>query len=137
MQAKVRATFSALDPSGGVAEECWADYQLKLTAWHAQRGRTRAALANWPAVRAGLQERLRTWQRAAAILERAGAPLRFESLDPPATEADARFAFFAAPLIRRRLTLGDLFVLMKWDAESLWPRVWRTGELPAPAPRHP
>jgi len=137
MQAKIQAAFSALDPSGGVAEECWADYQLKLAAWHAQRERATAAFRQWPAVRAGLQERLRAWQRAALILERAGAPLRFEDLDPPAAEAEVRFAFFAAPLMRRRLTLGDLFVFLNWDTETLWPRVWLRDQAPAPAPHHP
>jgi glycerol-1-phosphate dehydrogenase [NAD(P)+] len=134
MQARIQAAFAALDPSGGVAQECWADYQLKLAAWHARRERTAAALRDWPTVRAALQERLRTWRQAALILERAGAPLRFDELDPPAAEADVRFAFFSAPLIRRRLTLGDLFVFLNWDAASLWSRVWLRDQLPAPAP---
>jgi hypothetical protein len=28
-----------------------------------------------------------------------------------------------APLIRRRLTLGDLFVFLQWDQEALWAQV--------------
>jgi glycerol-1-phosphate dehydrogenase [NAD(P)+] len=132
MEARIRETFAGLDPSGRAAEECWADYRLKLEAWHQQRARTQAAFEHWPSVRVRLQERLGTWQRAAEILERAGATLRFEALDPPATEADARFAFFAAPLIRRRLTLGDLLILMQWEAGELWRRVWTPDAPPAP-----
>jgi glycerol-1-phosphate dehydrogenase [NAD(P)+] len=134
MEARIRDTFAELDPSGRVADECWADYKLKLEQWQAQRARTAEAFQNWPMVRPELHDRLRTWRRAAEILARAGAPLRFELLDPPAAEGEVRFAFFAAPLIRRRLTLGDLFVFLQWEAEALWPRVWPQGEPPTPSP---
>jgi hypothetical protein len=36
-------------------------------------------------------------------------------------------AFRCAPLIRRRFTLGDLFVFLNWDSESLWERVNTTS----------
>jgi glycerol-1-phosphate dehydrogenase [NAD(P)+] len=131
MQARLRAAFAPLDPTGLVAEECWADYRLKLEAWHAQRPRLEAALRDWPAIAAGLRERLRSAERVAEIMAAAGAPLRFADLEPPAAEADVRFAFANAPLIRRRLTLGDLLVFFNWDAAALWPRVWRAGQPPA------
>lgn len=133
MRARLHAAFQPLDPSGGVAEECWADYRLKLEAWHAQQPRVRAAFARWPEIRAGLRERLRSAARVAQIIAAAGGPVSFAELEPPAAEADVRFAFFNAPLIRRRLTLGDLLVFGNWDPPALWRRVWLPAEPPAPA----
>jgi hypothetical protein len=37
-----------------------------------------------------------------------------------------QFAFRSAPLIRRRFTLGDMFVFLNWDQESLWAQVNQT-----------
>jgi hypothetical protein len=34
-----------------------------------------------------------------------------------------KFAFTHAPLIRHRLTLGDLLVFLNWDTDDLWKRV--------------
>ena len=51
--------------------------------------------------------------------------LSFAELTPPPTEAEVKFAFLNAPLIRRRLTLGDVFVFLDWDREALWARVNR------------
>ena len=50
------------------------------------------------------------------------APLSFAELEPPISMVDVRFAFQNAPLIRRRLTLGDLFIFLGWDQEALWER---------------
>ena len=37
MESMIRQTFLQVDPTGKAGEECWADYRLKLEAWHAQR----------------------------------------------------------------------------------------------------
>jgi hypothetical protein len=60
---------------------------------------------------------------ATNILKAVSAPLYFSELTPPPTAAEVQFAFRSAPLIRRRFTLGDLFVFLHWDQETLWAQV--------------
>lgn len=124
MRARIEATFNRLDASGRVAAECWADYRLKLEAWHAHRAGFADALREWPSVRERLRSLVKPPELAARILTEVGAPLHFATLNPPPDETEVRFAFLNAALIRRRLTLGDLFVFLGWDVESLWRRVW-------------
>ncbi|MBL8095596.1 MAG: iron-containing alcohol dehydrogenase [Anaerolineales bacterium] len=123
MKARIEAAFSALDPSGQVAAECWSDYRLKLAAWHDQRATFKAALDDWPQVRSKLAALTRPPELARRILESVSAPLRFDQLTPPPSAAEVRFAFAHAPLIRRRLTLGDLPVFLGWDPETWWAQV--------------
>jgi glycerol-1-phosphate dehydrogenase [NAD(P)+] len=124
MQHRVTAVFGALDPTGRVAAECWADYQHKLVGWHRERERFERFLANWPAERAALAERLSTPERVLSILRAVGGPQRFDGLTPAPHPSEVRLAFQQAALIRRRLTLADLFVFTQWDNEALWRRVW-------------
>lgn len=123
MKARIEAAFSVLDPSGQVAAECWSDYRLKLAAWQGQRATFKAALGDWPQVRSKLAALTRPPELARRILESVGAPLRFDQLTPPPSDAEVRFAFAHAPLIRRRLTLGDLPVFLGWDPEAWWAQV--------------
>jgi glycerol-1-phosphate dehydrogenase [NAD(P)+] len=120
MKARIEQTFRALDPSGRVAAECWSDYQLKLDSWHAHRASFAEALADWPAVQAHLRSLVKPPALAARILREVQAPLRFADLTPAPSIEEVKFAFGSAPLIRRRLTLGDLFVFLSWDPERIW-----------------
>jgi glycerol-1-phosphate dehydrogenase [NAD(P)+] len=124
MHMRVKTTFASLDPSGKVAAECWSDYRQKLAAWHEHRKDFANALADWPEVRAHLKTLVRPPGLALRILRAVGAPVTFPQLSPPVSETEARFAFFAAPLIRRRLTLGDLLLFTGWDQDALWTNVW-------------
>lgn len=124
MQARLKAAFDPLDPSGQVTAECWADYREKLSHWREQRPRFESFLGGWPAARAELQRRLRSPELIAQILRQVDAPLAFDTLTPPLSAKEVKFAFSHAPLIRRRLTIGDLFVFLDWDREALWQRVW-------------
>jgi glycerol-1-phosphate dehydrogenase [NAD(P)+] len=123
MKARIEEAFQPLDPSGRVAAECWSDYKIKLEAWRAHRPDFEEALRNWPDIRAKLQSLVKPPQVATHILHSISAPERFEELTPPPAESDVRFAFQSAPLIRRRFTLGDLFVFLNWDQGTLWAQV--------------
>jgi len=123
MHTRIRAALDPLDPSGRSAAECWSDYQQKLEAWATHRADFEDVLRDWDTVRGQLQSLTRPPERLAAILKAVGGPLDFGELDPPRTEAEVKFAFQNAPLIRRRLSLGDLFIFLEWDRESLWTRV--------------
>ncbi|MEO8357735.1 MAG: iron-containing alcohol dehydrogenase [Chloroflexota bacterium] len=123
MKARVDASFRPLDSSGRVAAECWSDYKIKLEAWHAHRVDFEEALRDWPAIRAQLGSRVKPPDVASRILHAVSSPVHFEELTPAPTKAEVQFAFMNAPLIRQRFTLGDLFVFLHWDRETLWAQV--------------
>jgi glycerol-1-phosphate dehydrogenase [NAD(P)+] len=136
MHESIATAFAAIDPSGQAGAECWADYRLKLEAWHAHRPEFEAALRQWPAVRAELQGLTRLPERLAEILRAIDSPLTFGELTPPASESQVKFAFLNAPLMRKRLTLGDVLLFVNWDRAALWEQVWARGQaLGARAPR--
>jgi glycerol-1-phosphate dehydrogenase [NAD(P)+] len=133
MQARIAEAFRPLDPSGQVADECWSDYRHKLALWHEQRDTFSAFLRDWPAISSQLQMLAQPPERAAEIMRAVAAPLAFDQLDPPIAAEDVRFAFLNAALIRRRMTVGDLFVFLDWDRAALWEQTWATSrQLAAP-----
>jgi glycerol-1-phosphate dehydrogenase [NAD(P)+] len=123
MRARIEAVFNSLDPSGRVAAECWSDYGHKLALWHDRRAVFEEVLRDWPGVRAKLEALTRPPELAARILQAVDSPVRFEQLAPPPTEAEVKFAFAHGPLIRRRMTFGDLIVFLGWDQQRWWARV--------------
>jgi glycerol-1-phosphate dehydrogenase [NAD(P)+] len=123
MQTLIGATFRAVDPTGKAGEECWADYRLKLEAWRARRAELEAFLKDWPEIKAALRSLTRPPERLVAILNAVGAPLYFADLDPPPAESEVKFAFLNAPLMRKRLTVGDMLIFFHWDREKLWEQV--------------
>ena len=123
MKQRIETAFLALDPTGRVAAECWSDYRIKLEAWHARRAEFENALHGWPEIRARLSALVKPPEVTSRILHAISSPVRFEELTPAPTDAEVQFAFRSAPLIRHRFTLGDLFVFLNWDQETLWAQV--------------
>lgn len=123
MLARLEDAFNALDPSGRVAAECWSEYKIKLEAWHAQRAGFEDALRHWPDIRAQLRALAKPPELAERILRAVAAPMSFADMTPPPSAAEVRFAFTNAPLIRHRFTLGDMFVFLNWEQETLWTQV--------------
>jgi glycerol-1-phosphate dehydrogenase [NAD(P)+] len=123
MKARIETAFATLDPTGRVAAECWSDYKLKLEAWHAHRADFEEALRNWPEIETQLRSLVKRPEVALRILNAIASPVHFEGLTPAPTDAEVQFAFRNAPLIRHRFTLGDLFVFLNWDQETLWTQV--------------
>ncbi len=125
MKTLIESSFAEIDPSGKAGAECWADYSQKLEKWHAHREGFEAVLADWSSVRDQLTAETCPPESVRQILEAVQAPTRWSSLNPPVKEKEARFAFLRASLMRKRLTLGDLLIFLKWDREALWDRVWK------------
>jgi glycerol-1-phosphate dehydrogenase [NAD(P)+] len=115
--------FSAVDPSGKAGEECWSDYRQKLNAWHARREEFQRFLKEWPAISQKLRGFSRPPERLIEILHAIASPLSFQELNPPFDDTQVYFAFLNAPLMRKRLTIGDLLIYLKWDRESLWKQI--------------
>lgn len=123
MKRRIENAFQRLDPTGRVAAECWSDYKIKLEAWHSHRADFEHVLHDWPAICAHLASLVKPPEVAARILHAVSSPGRFEELTPEPAREEVEFAFTNAPLIRRRFTLGDLFVFLNWDQEVLWAQV--------------
>jgi len=124
MRAKIYQTVAQLDNTGKAAEQCWANYQVKLNRWNEHRRELESFLANWHIIRSELDGLVRSPELILDILRAIDGPVRFEELVPPISEASARFAFFNAPLMRSRLTLGDLLIFLNWDRQKLWAEIW-------------
>jgi glycerol-1-phosphate dehydrogenase [NAD(P)+] len=134
MRTRVYRAFASLDPSGAIANECWNEYQKKLDMWNAQRGTFEKFLNEWDAVRAQLRIMVRPPPLLIEILQRMDSPTHFDQLNPPMPEAQIRFAFENASLIRSRFTLGDLLIFLNWDMERLWTHIWSASRILAAAP---
>lgn len=124
MEAHIREAFAPLDQSGGVAAECWSDYRVKLAAWNDAAPAIEAFCLNWDAERADLEAMACLPERVVQILKAVDAPLQFDALEPPIQAEDAQFAYLNAPLIRKRLTLGDLPICFGWNRTGLWEACW-------------
>ena len=123
MKARIEDAFNQLDSTGRVAAECWSDYKIKLEAWHAHRSDFESALHDWDEIRTHLNSLVKQPEVATRILNAISSPMRFTELKPLPSTAEVQFAFANAPLIRRRFTLGDLFIFLNWDQKSLWTQV--------------
>jgi glycerol-1-phosphate dehydrogenase [NAD(P)+] len=123
MKARIETVFSPIDATGRVAAECWSDYKVKLEAWHVHRADFEDALQDWPNIQTQLRSLVKHPEITSRILHAIASPVHFDGLTPAPTDAEVQFAFRSAPLIRRRFTLGDLFVFLNWDQETLWAQV--------------
>lgn len=123
MERRVTEAFAEIDPGGQAGRECWADYSVKLEHWQEARPALKTFLADWPPIRKELERLTRSPRRLKDLLHAIAAPVTFTDMLPPAGEAEARFAFLNAPLMRKRLTIGDLFIYFGWDRQALWQRI--------------
>ncbi len=108
MEERVRSAFAEVDPSGAIADECWSDYRQKLRDWSEARSRFEALLEDWDDAKVRLRELVPKPEAVVEALAEAGHPLLFEELNVPVPEAEARWAFRNAHLMRKRFSHGDL-----------------------------
>lgn len=111
VEARVRAAFGRLDPTGAVADECWRDVARKLERLAAARPAFERFLAEWPRHRAVLRSLVVAPATLAAAVAQAGAPTRFRDLAPAQDAALARWALSNCHLMRDRFVLADLRAL--------------------------
>jgi glycerol-1-phosphate dehydrogenase [NAD(P)+] len=114
MEPVVREAFAEIDPSGGVGEECWSEYSMKLERWSECRPQLENFLGNWAQYREELRGIVATPDRLGEALEAAGATARFRDLDPPIGEDTAFWALRNCHMMRNRFTLADLLFFIGW-----------------------
>jgi glycerol-1-phosphate dehydrogenase [NAD(P)+] len=132
MHEAIAAGFSALDPSGKVAAECWSDCREKLAAWRAAGDRRRALARLSGPEKAELAALVGRPAAIAAALRAAGAPRRFSELDPPVTDERARWAVASCHLMRNRFTVADLaFFAGRWGPDDVGAVLERAADLGA------
>lgn len=132
MEEQVKSTFIELDPSGAMGAECWGDYSTKLQAWQHARPRFESLLDEWSSQRQVLAKLASPARKIVETLAIAGHPLRFDELDPAISEAEARWGFEHAHLMRKRFSAGDLLFYLGWLDERFTARVFeRMHELVA------
>jgi glycerol-1-phosphate dehydrogenase [NAD(P)+] len=124
MESVVGAAFEPIDPSGRMADECWRDYRAKLSRWHDARPAFESLLADWVDQRVRLRELVGPFEQYVSLLRDAGLPLRWEELPVAVPEAEARWAFANAHLMRQRFTHADLLYYLGWFDEPFIDRVF-------------
>ena len=118
LEQRVRGTWAALDPSGGLGAECWRAVARKASAWDA------ADKGVCDRDRAHVLEQLFGYvgspERSAATLKHWGAATRFSELAPGVSRDQVLWTLRALPYMRDRLTLPDLLVMSgEWTDEFL------------------
>lgn len=123
-EARIRAAFLPLDPSGEMAQECWRDYKRKLARWAQVEERVERVAAQWPSHERVLRELLAEPIELAGALRTAGAPAQLSELTPPVDDGDARWAVGNCHLMRDRFSVADMACFLGiWgeaDVEALF-----------------
>ena len=128
IRTHILKAFLAIDPSGKAGEECWADYRIKLEEWNRHPERVTQFLTEWGTIQPELTAVARPPETIFRILKAVEAPRAFSELQPAVDEKDARFAFLHAPLMRKRLTLGDVLIFFVFNREELWTHIWEVAQ---------
>jgi glycerol-1-phosphate dehydrogenase [NAD(P)+] len=113
-EGTVRAAFDQVDPSGGVAAECWSDYAKKMVAIDRHRAQLRQVIEDWPTAAARLRPLVRTPDELAHGLVAAGATVRLTDLDWVTGPEHAVWAVTNCAYMRNRFTVIDLLVALGW-----------------------
>ena len=117
-EARVKAGFSSLDPTGGLGGQCWTHYRLKLVKWRDNRAAIDAFFQDWNAIRAQ-RDALGLGSRAiAACLRQARAPMRYSDLQPLVPSDLLRWAVMNCQYMRERFTIADLLNFAGWWDED-------------------
>ena len=116
VSGRIGRAFAAIDPSGAMAAECFADYARKLRRLGSGGDPLAALRTSWKAHREVLDDILTDPAAIAAALRAAGLPVRFCDLAEPVDDETARWAVATSPLMRQRLGVADLAMLLgAWE----------------------
>ncbi len=108
MEPRVKGAFDWLDDTHSAANECWRDYQKKLTKWHANKENFRAFLENFDAFKATVAPWVKKPAYIADCMHKADAPCRYSVLNFPVDEKTVRWAITNCHLMRNRFSIIDL-----------------------------
>jgi glycerol-1-phosphate dehydrogenase [NAD(P)+] len=114
VSGRIGRAFAAIDPSGAMAAECFADYAKKLRRLGSDP--LAALRASWPNHIEVFNGILTEPEAIITALRTAGLPARFCDLAEPVDDETARWAVAASPLMRQRICVADLAMLLgAWE----------------------
>ena len=108
MEPKVKAAFDWLDDTHNAANECWADYQKKLTRWHAHKDEFRKFLENFDEFKAHVAPWVKKPEYISECMHKANAPTRYSVLNFPVDAKTVVWAMTNCHLMRNRFSVIDL-----------------------------
>jgi glycerol-1-phosphate dehydrogenase [NAD(P)+] len=108
MEGRVKAAFDWLDSDHSAANECWADYRIKLARWHAHRSELENFLNNFDQFRDQVSGWVRKPDYIAGRMHEAGAPTRYSQLNYPVDAKTVVWAITNCHLMRNRFSVIDL-----------------------------
>jgi len=117
---RISQAFTAIDASGAMAAECFADYARKLALLAAGSDPLASLRKGWEGHDAALGEMLASPAELAAALGLAGLPVRFAALPDPVSDDEARWAVANCALLRSRFGVADLAMLLGcWEDDDV------------------
>lgn len=108
MEPHVRKAFDWLDNTHSAANECWSDYQKKLSRWHEHREDFRVFLENFDEFKAHVAPWVKDPAYIADCMHKANAPCRYSVLNFPVDADTVRWAITNCHLMRNRFSIIDL-----------------------------
>jgi len=129
---RVREAFLPLDPTGIVADECWAAYRRKLDWIGGHQAELRRVCDDWARHEPEVATLLEEPRVIARTLRLAGAPSRFAELAPAPDRDIAAWAVRNCHLMRDRFTVVDLAeAIGLWTPDEVEDVLRETQEVPA------
>ena len=110
----VRDAFAAIDPSGQIGGECWADYGKKAAAVDRLRDNVRSVVERWAEHAPRLRALVRPPAELAHSLVAAGAAARLTDLPAVTGPDQAVWAITNCAYMRNRFTAVDLLIALGW-----------------------
>ncbi len=117
-EARVKAGFSGLDPTGRLGGECWSHYRQKLLKWRDNRSAVDMFFRDWNAIREQRDALGLSSRAIAACLRQARAPMRYGDLQPAVPFELLRWAVMNCQFMRERFTIADLLTFARWWNED-------------------
>ena len=132
MEPKVKAAFDWLDDTHSAANECWSDYEKKLTKWHENKEKFRAFLDNFDAFKATVAPWVKKPEYIAECMHKAKAPCRYSVLNFPVDAKTATWAMNNCHLMRNRFSVIDLlFYTGIWNEDFVQKIIARADSMDA------
>ncbi len=123
MKQKVYDAFSKIDETGETGDECWKEYQLKLTNWHNNKEKFRTLLLNWETFKNNVKRYLQPPKYLCECMHKANAPTHYSQMSPKIDFDTALWAINNCHLYRNRFTLSDLLFYIGWWNDDFITRV--------------
>jgi glycerol-1-phosphate dehydrogenase [NAD(P)+] len=117
---RVLVAFADLDDSGATARECWRLYERKASWIRAHLSDLQRLVDDWSIHARAIDELLKPVDVVVTSLRDAQAPVSFDQLDPPPTDADVVWALSNCHLLRDRFGVVDVADLIgSWTLDDV------------------